>query len=119
MKINDEMRTFFMLSCVLLGLYVLIFKAPNLLEYNENRNCAKEIDCQYFGMIDSVNTSLYIKSWYFFIENNRTRHYLWKNTVKYLAKGDSIVKTSGESQYIIFKKSINNDSILILKFDCD
>jgi hypothetical protein len=82
------------------------------------RQCEKEIENHYIGIVDSVVTR-YVKESHFYLKGDVSKHFLRQHGALWLMKGDSIIKVQGESRYIIHKVTINKDSILILYFDCN
>jgi hypothetical protein len=115
---NKELKLLLSLIIVIGGI-IFLFKYPQYVDSQdlkrENKNCLDEIENQYFGIVDSTVDG---KLDYFFFKKSLTKHYLRGHSAWYkLKKGDSIVKRKGESRYIIYKKGIKNDSV-ILNFEC-
>ena len=106
----------FLLLCFLFWIYYFSIGWEKDMKNIQHKICVNEVNNEYFGIVDS--TYIGGKSNIFFINKENTHFFLKNNSVSNLSIGDSIVKNKGESRYIIYKKSISNDSILILDFEC-
>jgi hypothetical protein len=120
---NKELKLFLFLAVVIGGI-IFILKYPQYTVSQDikrsNKICHDEIKNQYFGIVDSVVAS---KTDFFLLRKSFKKRYIRNKKgyayIRYtLEKGDSIVKRRGESRYIIYKKGITSDSI-ILNFECE
>jgi hypothetical protein len=117
---NKELKLILSLG-IIIGVCIFILKWTQYDTYQHrkviNKICLDEIKNQYFGIVDSIVIDNKHGD-YFFVKKS-ARYHLRDHLARHvLEKGDSIVKKSGESRYIIYKKAVKNDSI-ILHFECE
>ena len=106
------------LIIILRGLYVF-FRSDYYFQKREREACNKIKGMEFYGIVDSINNSHYLKMRYFFIENNDEKFSMRRHSTSFLEKGDSIIKRKNEPQYIIFKKETFFKDSIVLRFDCN
>ncbi len=96
-----------------------LFTNEERIASHQKEICYKYRDMEFNGTISSCFIDHSNKGTYSFkILGKEDTLTLWYFGNSYLEVGDSIIKESGKTEYVIFKKNYS-DSVKILKFSCE